>query len=163
MALIRTDNGYRIKGSRLAITEADILTAADDLLQRRLERQGHVRAPKDTAELLCIRLGALKHEEFHVVWLDQRHRILGIERMFTGTVDGTAVHPREVVRRALEINAAAAILAHNHPSGVCEPSAADFLITEQLKNAFQLIGVRLLDHLVVGAGMAVSLAERGAL
>lgn len=163
MILIRTNEGYRLKGSRRVVTEADVLAAADDILQRRLERQGHVRTPRDAAELLRIRLGALKHEEFHVLWLDQRHRILGIERLFNGTVDGTAVHPREVVRRALEVNAAAVILAHNHPSGVCEPSASDHLITDELQRALGLIGVRVIDHLVVGAGGVVSLAERGAL
>lgn len=162
MALIRTGDGYRIKGSRRVVAEMDILSAAEDALRRRLERQGAIRTPRDAAELLRMRLGSLKHEEFHVVWLDQRHRILSIERLFNGTVDGTAVHPREVVRRALDINAAAAILAHNHPSGVSEPSSADLFITEQLKAALDLIGVRLLDHLVVGAGATVSLAERGA-
>ena len=164
MILIRQPDGtYSAPRSRAPITEADILAAAEDILRRRLERQGTLRTPRDAAEFLRVRLGTLKHEEFHVVWLDQRHRILSIERLFTGTLDGTAVHPREVVRRALDVNAAAAILAHNHPSAVCEPSSADLLITQELTAAFKLIGVRVIDHLVVGAGAAVSFAERGAL
>ena len=110
-----------------------------------------------------MRIGHLQHEEFHVLWLDTRHRILAVDRLFSGTLDGTAVHAREVVRRALEVNAGAAVLAHNHPSGVCEPSESDRLITHELKAALQLIGVRVIDHLVVGAGATVSLAERGML
>lgn len=115
MILIRSNDGYRLTGSRRVVTEADVLAAADEILSRRLERQGHIRTPRDAGELLRVRLGPLHHEEFHVMWLDTRHRIMATERLFTGTINGTAVHAREVVRRALDINAAAAILAHNHP------------------------------------------------
>jgi DNA repair protein RadC len=164
MSLQRHPDGtYRLSRSRTPIAEAAILSAAEDILRLRLERQGAIKTPRDAADFLRLRIGHLPHEEFHAVWLDNRHRILATERLFTGTVDGTAVHPREVVRRALELNAAAVILAHNHPSGVAEPSASDQLITAELKNAFGLIGVRLLDHLVVSAGATVSLAERGQL
>lgn len=162
MSFIRQPNGnYSFHRSRTAIPESTILSAAEDILRRRLERQGGIRTPRDATDFLRVRIGHLPHEEFHVVWLDTHHRVISTERLFNGTVDGTAVHPREVVRRALELNAAAAILAHNHPSGVAEPSASDRLITEELKSAFRLIGVRLLDHLVVSAGASVSLAERG--
>jgi DNA repair protein RadC len=157
------DGKYRFQRLRAAIPESHILAAAEDILRLRLERQGDIKTPRDAASFLRMRIGHLPHEEFHVVWLDQRHRILASERLFTGTVDGTAVHAREVVRRALDINAAAVILAHNHPSGVCEPSESDRLITHELKAALQLIGVRVVDHLVVGAGGVVSLAERGVL
>ncbi|MDA3834623.1 MAG: DNA repair protein RadC [Spirochaetales bacterium] len=108
-----------------------------------------------------MRLGALLHEEFHVVWLDNRHRIIECQKLFTGTVDGASVHPREVVRAALNCNAVAAIFAHNHPSGVAEPSAADRAITKELSDALKLVGVRVLDHIVVGATSCVSMASRG--
>ena len=107
------------------------------------------------------RLGSLLHEEFHVLWLDNRHRILDCQKLFTGTIDGASIHPREVARAALNINAAAAILAHNHPSGVPEPSAADRAITAELSGSLKLLGVRVLDHLVVSAGDVVSMAARG--
>jgi DNA repair protein RadC len=159
MSIMRDVLGhYTISGPQ---TESDILEAAEDILRRKLERLGSVGNPKDSADFLRMRLGALKHEEFHVMWLDNRHRILDVQKLFTGTVDGASVHPREVVRAALYINASAAILAHNHPSGVPEPSAADRAITHELRDALQLVGVRILDHLVVGSGECVSMASRG--
>jgi DNA repair protein RadC len=157
------DGTYRLARSRLSITETDILAAAEQIFSQRLQRQGTITRPIDAMEFFRARIGHLPHEEFHVLWLDNRHRILGCDRLFTGTLDGTAVHPREVVRRALEINAGAVVLAHNHPSGVCEPSASDRLITSELESALKLIGVRVLDHLIVGTGSGVSLAERGAM
>lgn len=163
MAFTRQADGtYRFQRQRTSMTESHILAAAEDILRLRLERQGVIKTPRDAASFLRMRLGHLPHEEFHVLWLDTRHRVLAAERLFNGTVDGTAVHAREVVRRALEINASAAVLAPNHPSGVSEPSSSDLLITEELKNALGLIGVRLLDHIIVSAGATVSLAERGA-
>jgi DNA repair protein RadC len=119
--------------------------------------------PRDTDAFLRMRIADLPHEEFHVVWLDNRHKVIAVERLFNGTIDGASVHMRETVRSALLHNAAAAIFAHNHPSGVAEPSAADRAITEELKRALGLVGVRVLDHFVIGAGMPVSLAERGLL
>ena len=141
-------------------TEQDVLAAAEAILKGRLERQGSLNNPTDASSFLRMRLGALLHEEFHVLWLDNRHRILDCQRLFTGTVDGASVYPREVVRAALSINACAAIFAHNHPSGIAEPSAADRAITRELRDALQLIGVRILDHIVVGAE-CVSMAGRG--
>jgi DNA repair protein RadC len=141
-------------------TEHDVLAAAESILKGRLERQGSIGNPTDANDFLRMRLGALAHEEFHVLWLDNRHRIIDCQKLFTGTVDGASVHPREVVRAALSVNACAAILAHNHPSGVAEPSAADRAITSELRDALQLIGVRILDHIVVGAE-CVSMAGRG--
>lgn len=117
--------------------------------------------PRDAAAFLKAKLCHLQHEVFAVLFLDNRHRILGFKEMFTGTLDGASVHPREVVRAALEYNAAALIFAHNHPSGVAEPSAADRNITRQLRDALQLVGVRVLDHIVVGAGEPTSMAARG--
>jgi DNA repair protein RadC len=95
--------------------------------------------------------------------LDNRHRVLRFDELFRGTIDGTAVYPREVVKEALAINAAAVILAHNHPSGVAEPSQADERITRRLKSALELVDIRLLDHLIIGDGRATSLASRGIL
>jgi DNA repair protein RadC len=143
-------------------TEFEVLAAAEDILRGKLERMGSIGSPRDSADFLRMRLGALNHEEFHVVWLDNRHRILDVQKLFTGTIDGASVHPREVIRAALDCNAAACILAHNHPSGVPEPSAADRAITKELQEALHHIGVRVLDHIVVGgASTPVSLAERG--
>jgi DNA repair protein RadC len=141
-------------------TEQDVLAAAEAILKGRLERQGSLNNPTDATDFLRMRLGALQHEEFHVLWLDNRHRILACQKLFTGTVDGASIYPREVVRAALSVNASAAIFAHNHPSGIAEPSAADRAITSELRDALRLIGVRILDHIVVGAE-CVSMAGRG--
>jgi DNA repair protein RadC len=143
-------------------TEQDVLAAAESILKGRLERQGSIGTPTEASDFLRMRLGSLLHEEFHVLWLDNRHRILDCQKLFTGTVDGASIYPREVVRAALSINASAAILAHNHPSGVAEPSAADRAITKELRDALTLVGVRILDHIVVGAE-CVSMAGRGLL
>ena len=141
-------------------TEQDVLAAAEGILGERLKRQGCIGSPTDANDFLRMRLGALSHEEFHILWLDNRHRIIDCQKLFTGTIDGASVYPREVVRAALRVNACAAILAHNHPSGVAEPSAADRAITDELRDALRLIGVRILDHIVVGAE-CVSMAGRG--
>ena len=101
------------------------------------------------------------NEVFAVLWLNNRHHMLAFDEMFYGTIDGASVHPREVVRRAIEHNAAAVILAHNHPSGVAEPSRADTQLTRRLSDALGLIDVRVIDHIVVGAEETVSFAERG--
>lgn len=122
-----------------------------------------IRSPADTEAFLTARLRDLPHELFCCLFLDNRHRVLGFEALFRGTIDGTSVYPREVVKQALAANAAAVILAHNHPSGVAEPSQADERITRRLKAALELVDIRLLDHLVVGDGCCTSLASRGLL
>ena len=141
-------------------SEQDVLAAAEGILGERLRRQGSIGNPTDANDFLRIRLGALAHEEFHVLWLDNRHRIIDCQKLFSGTVDGASIHPREVVRAALNANACAAIFSHNHPSGISEPSPADRAITSELRDALRLIGVRILDHIVVGAE-CVSMAGRG--
>lgn len=159
MGLIRDRNGnYKLTGST---TEHDVLAAAEGILKAKLERLGSIGNPGDASDFLRMRLGSLLHEEFHVLWLDNRHRILDCQKLFTGTVDGASVHPREVVRAALTVNACAAVFAHNHPSGVAEPSAADRAITRELTDALRLVGIRVLDHIVVSAGGCVSMAGRG--
>ncbi|WP_201315790.1 DNA repair protein RadC [Dyella sp. EPa41] len=117
--------------------------------------------PRDSGDYLSAQLRHLPYEVFGCLFLDNRHRVLAFEELFRGTIDGASVHPREVVRACLRHNASAVILAHNHPSGVAEPSAADRSITRELKDALQLIGVRVLDHLVIGAGTPTSMAALG--
>jgi DNA repair protein RadC len=119
--------------------------------------------PQTTRDYLHMKLRDLPHEVFCCLFLDNRHRVIAFEELFRGTLDGANVHPREVVKRALAHNAAALIFAHNHPSGVAEPSAADELITRRLKEALSLIDVRVLDHLIVGDSRCESFAERGLL
>lgn len=121
-------------------------------------------SPGETGEYLRQRLGLLPYECFYVVYLTTRHRIIRGEEHARGTIDGARVHPREIVRRTIELNAAAVIFAHNHPSGAAEPSQADELLTNRLREALNLIDVRVLDHLVVtGHGAMCSFAERGLL
>ncbi len=120
-----------------------------------------IRSPSDTESFLQAKMRHLGHELFCCLYLDNRHRVLRFDEMFRGTIDGTSVYPREVVKEALRINAAAVILAHNHPSGVAEPSQADERITRRLKSALELVDIRLLDHLIIGDGRATSLAARG--
>ena len=141
------------------------LAAAVELGRRYLEapadRRDALAAPGDAARLFKARLSDLPHEVFCCLFLDTRHRVIRYEELFRGTIDGATVYPREVVKRALALNAAAVIVGHNHPSGVSEPSEADRSITLKLAKALGLVEVRLLDHLVVSRGGHVSLAERG--
>ncbi len=122
-----------------------------------------IRSPADTETFLLARLRDRPHEVFCCLYLDNRHRVLLFEELFRGTIDGTSVYPREVVKQALAVNAAAIILAHNHPSGVAEPSQADERITRRVKSALNLVDIRLLDHLIIGDGISTSLASRGML
>jgi DNA repair protein RadC len=119
--------------------------------------------PQAVKDYVALQLRGLPHEVFAVLFLDSQHRLLAMEELFRGTLAQTSVYPREVVKRALALNAGAAILAHNHPSGAAEPSRADEFLTTSIKGALQLVDVRLLDHLVVGGADVVSFAERGLL
>ena len=118
-------------------------------------------SPRVARDYLLAELRDRDHEVFCCLYLDNRHRLLGFEELFRGTIDGASVHPREVVKRALARRAAAVILVHNHPSGVAEPSQSDETITTRLRDALALVDVRVVDHLIVGDGLCVSLAERG--
>lgn len=118
-------------------------------------------APQQVKDYVALQLRALDHEVFAVLFLDSQHRLLVLEPMFRGTLAQASVYPREVVRRAMALNAAAVILAHNHPSGLAEPSRADEHITRTISAALALVDVRVLDHLVVGHGEVISMAERG--
>lgn len=141
------------------------LQAGLELAQRRLENRLRMTtvfgSPSDTRAFLRHKLSGREREVFAALFLDNRHQLLEYEELFLGTIDCASVHPREVVKRALTLNAAALIVAHNHPSGSTEPSVADRSLTERLRDALGLVEIRLLDHLVVGSGEAVSLAERG--
>ena len=117
--------------------------------------------PGRVKDYLALQLAGREREVFVVMFLNTQHHLLALEEMFQGTLMQTSVYPREVVRRALALNAAAVVLAHNHPSGVAEPSRADESLTTQLVRALQLVDVRVLDHVVVGQGQVVSMAERG--
>ncbi|HOX70645.1 MAG: DNA repair protein RadC [Dokdonella sp.] len=117
--------------------------------------------PDASARYLKSRLAAYPYEVFACLFLDNRHRVIAFEELFRGTIDGASVHPREVVRHCLAHNAAAVIFAHNHPSGVSEPSAADRAITVRLRDALALVDIRVLDHFVIGEGAPTSLARRG--
>jgi DNA repair protein RadC len=120
-------------------------------------------SPRATRDFLVARLRDAPHELFCCLHLDNRHRLIAFDELFRGTIDGASVHPREVVKQALARNAAALILAHNHPSGVAEPSQADELITRRLREALALVDIRVLDHLIVADNGCLSFAERGLL
>jgi len=126
-----------------------------------LERGKPLTDPAATRKYLLAKLRDMPHEVFSCLYLDNRHRVIAFEELFRGTIDGASVHPREVVRSALKHNAAALIFAHNHPSGVAEPSDADRRLTRRLSDALALVDIRVLDHFVVGDGEVASFAERG--
>jgi DNA repair protein RadC len=143
------------------VTEADILLMAKQLASQRLRRGRQLTAPQDVFSHLQTLLEAYEYEVFALLMLDCKHRVIAFHELFRGTLDGASVYPREVVKIALEHNAAAMILVHNHPSGDPEPSQADRTLTHKLKDALDLVGVRTLDHIVVGHEGCVSLAEQG--
>lgn len=130
-------------------------------LAQQLQRRPLIDSPQAVADYLQLHLGHLPHEVFGVMFLDSQHQLLAWEEMFRGTLSQTSVYPREVVVRALHHHAAAVVLAHNHPSGVAEPSHADTALTRTLKTALTLVDVRVLDHFIVTAGGCQSMAERG--
>ncbi len=130
-------------------------------LAEQLQRGDALSDPATTRRYLSQRLRDFPYEVFACLFLDNRHRIICFEELFRGTINGASVHPREVVRKALTHNAAAVILAHNHPSGIAEPSEADRSLTRRLKEALGLVDVRVLDHIVIGDGESVAFAERG--
>ena len=132
------------------------------LLERQLREPGaSFTSSNAVRDWLRLNLATLEREALSVLWLDNQHRLIAHDMLFPGTINTITVHPREVVRAGLKHNAAAAVLAHNHPSGEAEPSKADRKITERLKQALDLVDIRLLDHLVVGGMETVSFAERG--
>lgn len=138
-----------------------LLSQAREIARRRLRRLGRLKTPSETNTFLKDSFLGLDVEQFVIVFLDNRHQVIAVEVVAEGTVDGATVFPWEVVKRTLTLNAAALILAHNHPSGIVEPSGADRRITRRLVDAMALIDVRVLDHIVIGNDTTVSFAERG--
>ncbi|MBD3671071.1 MAG: DNA repair protein RadC [Gammaproteobacteria bacterium] len=138
-----------------------VLEMARRHLAATLRRGDALCSPDDTRRFLTAQIRHYPYEVFACLFLDNRNRVIAFEELFRGTINGASVHPREVVRRTLAHNAAALILAHNHPSGVAEPSQSDRRLTERLKQALELVEVRVLDHIVVGDGEQISFAERG--
>jgi len=141
----------------------EIVSLAESILRERVERGEPLTDPAAVKRWLIARLSNRPHEVFCVMYLDNRHHVLAFEELFRGTIDGASVHPREVVKQALQYNAAAVIFTHNHPSGVAEPSDADRRLTQRLKDALALVDIRTLDHFVIGGAEAVSFTERGLL
>lgn len=156
--LVRDD-----QGRYLPATVDQILTAARQVIDQKIQRGASFTSPAIVREYLCTKLAGYEHEVFAVLFLDTQHRLIEYAELFRGTIDGAAVYPREVVKASLQLNAAAVIFSHNHPSGVPEPSQADLTITRRLKEALALVDVRTLDHIIVGGDQTVSFAERGLL
>jgi DNA repair protein RadC len=140
---------------------AAVLEISRRALAQQLKAAPVFDSPRKVKDFVALHLGALTHEVFAVMYLDSQHRLIEMQELFRGTLAQTSVYPREVLRQALLLNAGAAVLVHNHPSGVAEPSRADEALTQSLVAALRTIEVRVLDHLVVGMGCVVSFAERG--
>jgi DNA repair protein RadC len=138
-----------------------VLELARRALVQQLTQKPLFNTPQAVRDYLQLQLGGLHHEVFAVLFLDSQHRLIALQEMFRGTLTQTSVYPREVVKQALTLNASSVVLAHNHPSGTAQPSRADEALTHTLKAALALVDVRVLDHFVVTASQAVSMAELG--
>ena len=145
------------------MSDDKLIANALAILSRRMRAADCLSSPNAVRDYLRLLLAHREHEVFVVVLLDAQHHVLSCEELFRGTLTQTSVYPREVVKVALSANAACAIFAHNHPSGVSEPSRADELLTQQLKAALALVDITVLDHFVVAGAQAMSFAERGLL
>ena len=147
--------------ARRTLSSDQIIKSALKLLGGSVNNSEVLASPQHTREYVTLALGAREHEVFACMWLNNRHQVIEFEELFYGTIDGASIYPREVVKRALNHNAAAVIVVHNHPSGEPEPSPSDVDITSRLKEALSLVGVRLIDHMIVGGDGVISMAERG--
>lgn len=152
-----------VDGQYRPASAEEVLKQARRVLSRKVRRGASISSPQAVKDYLSLEIGTREHEVFCVLFLDAQHRVIAFRPMFRGTVTQTSVYPREVIKEALACNAAAVVLAHNHPSGSEEPSRADEFLTQTLKTALALVDVRVLDHLVVTAAGCVSFAERGLL
>ena len=163
-AILDADAAQFCRGKGLGLARFALLQAALEISRRHfaeaLERDDCLTSPAQTRQYLNARLRDRPHEVFACLMLDNRNRVIALRELFRGTIDGASVYPREVVKQALADNAAAVIFAHNHPSGVSEPSQADIRITERLQQALALVDIRVLDHVIVGDGITC-LSERG--
>lgn len=144
--------------------EDQIIRQAITILETRFIHSGEfITNPEDAQHYLILKLAELEYEVFSVIFMNTRHEVIEYREMFRGTVNGASVHPREVVKAALALNASALIFAHNHPSGNPEPSQADRGLTERLSNVLEVLEIRVLDHLIVGDTSIYSFAENGLL
>ena len=145
------------------MNEDEVIARALRILENRVRNGCALTSPGAVRDYLRICLGDREHEVFICIWLDAQHRAIALEEAFRGTLTQTSVYPREIVKAALRHNAAAVLFAHNHPSGVAQPSQADELLTRNLKEALTLVDVKVLDHFIVAGNRAISFAERGLL
>lgn len=161
----RQTSSRQIAETRLhaQMDEEDILQQAKAIVRKRFQRSHFLTSPDATRDFLTMTLATEPKEIFGLILLDTQHCVLGFESLFTGTIDGASVYPREIVKCVLDANAAAVILAHNHPSGHREPSQADRTITQKIKQALNTVEVRVLDHLLVAGPAIISFAELGLL
>lgn len=155
-------SGHGLGQAKYVLLQA-VLEIAKRHLRETLERGDTLNNPNQTQEYLIRQLRHRGQEIFACLYLDNRHRIIRFSELFKGTINGATVHPREILKEALKFNAAAVILCHNHPSGVAEPSQADLMLTEKLRQTLELVDVRVLDHIIIGDGEVASLAQRGLL
>lgn len=147
------------RGRYRPASASQILEAARQVIDQKMQRGASFRSPAACKSYLCTKLGGFEHEVFAVLFLDTQHRLIEYAEMFRGTIDQTHVHPREVIKEALRLNASAVVLAHNHPSGGTAPSAEDKLLTQQIKAGLSLVDVRVLDHIIVAGCNTTSFAE----
>lgn len=151
-------------GQYIPASEDFVIAQALATVDKRMRNENDVfHSPMAVKGFLSLKLGQLSYEIFAVLFLDSQNRLLSYEELFRGTVTQTSVYPREIAKRALELNASACILAHNHPSGSLQPSRADEALTQTLKTTLALIDARVLDHIIVGGGSTLSMAEQGLL
>ena len=151
------------QGRYLLVTADQILEAARQAIEHKMQRGASFTSPAAVKEYLCAKLAGFEHEVFAALFLDTKHRLIEYIELFRGTIDSASVYPREVVKAALRVNAAAAVFSHNHPSGNPEPSHADKVLTQRLREALAIVEIRTLDHIVVGSEGTVSFAEQGLL
>ena len=162
MHTVRTEDAPEYLVDNVDIAEEAVIEHALGILGSRLRKPGEAfRSPASVQDYLRLYFAGMEHEVFATLWLDSQHRLIEAVPMFRGTLTQTSVYPREVVKDALRFNAAAVILAHNHPSGYAEPSRDDEIITSTLKATLDLIDVRVLDHIIVAGKGITSFAERG--
>jgi len=154
------DNNGKYKATR-ALTEKQIMSAAKALIKKKFTKGVAITSPNATVAYLRAQYVNYEYEVFICIFLDNQHRVIKTVEMFRGTIDSASVYPREVVKKALELNAAAVIFSHNHPSGIHTPSQADKDITQKLKQALNLVDIRTLDHFIIGGAEYYSFAERG--
>ncbi len=146
------------------LSDDDVIKMAVSIINHRFGlKHASLNSPSMVRDYLQLTLTGKEHEVFACVFIDAQNRVIGVEELFRGTLTQTSVYPREVVKSALHHNCAAVILAHNHPSGVAEPSHADQCLTTSLKQALAMVDVKVLDHFIIAGGSALSFAERGLL